>query len=384
MIDQRNPFRPAFGNAPRVWAGRSDILAAYATSLNSFPGDQARTIVVSGLRGIGKTTLLNELEDISRQQGWLTLRVHVTDADPIATLVNTTIPALIEELSPPTKRTITGATITGIGAIQTTLHENPPPQPTLNSQLRKLAALLQPHGTGIVISVDEVQHASTETLGMIATACQDLIRDDLDISLIVAGLSYGVDKLLQSPGTTFLRRGLRVELEPLSHAESYEALLSTAEDSVVSMAKDAADNAATFAQGHPYLVQLIGSLSWAHAKQNDAPQIRVADVEAMKTSAVTTLGLQVHQPELKYLSQAETRFVEAMAVAMENAHHAEVARVAEVLGKPVTSISDTRARLLVKEVIAVPARGVVSFQLPYLKEYLLMPDSKYPYKDLSY
>ena len=153
----------------------------YAASLHSFAGNQARTLVISGLRGIGKTALVNELEELARQQGWVTLRAHSTDKDPIATLVESTIPTVIHEQSPPAKRTITGATIAGIGAIQTTVNDDPRPTPTLNSQLRKLAGLLQPHGTGIVISIDEVQHANPDDLAIIATAYQDLIRDGIDI-----------------------------------------------------------------------------------------------------------------------------------------------------------------------------------------------------------
>ncbi len=380
----RNPFRPAFGIAPRVWAGRSAILDTYANSLHSFAGDQARTLVISGLRGIGKTALVNELEDLAKQQGWLSLRVHATDNDPIKTLVETTIPALIAEQSPPSKRTITGATIAGIGAIQTTLADNPQPTPTLNSQLRRLTDVLRPHGTGVVISIDEVQHANPDDLAKIATAYQDLIRDDIDISFIVAGLSHGVDALLQHPGTTFIRRGLRVELKPLTPDEARDTLISTTSGSAVIMDSGAAITAADFAQGHPYLLQLIGSLSWAKARSHNATHIRPEHVEEVKETAINSLGLQVHQPELKYLSQAETRFVEAMAKAMGNSTQAQLHTVAQLLGKPVTSVSDVRARLIIKDVIAVPARGKLSFRLPYFKEYLLHPESNYPFKEMLY
>lgn len=380
----RNPFRPAFGIAPRVWAGRTVILDTYAAALHSFPGDQARTLVISGLRGIGKTALVNELEDLAKQQGWLILRVHATDKEPITTLVETTIPTLLEQHSPPTKRTITGATIAGIGAIQTTINEPNRPVPTLNSQLRALTGLLKPHGTGIVISIDEVQHANPDDLAVIATAYQDLIRDGIDISFIVAGLSRGVDALLQHPGTTFIRRGLRVELTPLTPDEAQKTLIETAKDSVVSMDEKAAASAAQFAQGHPYLLQLIGSLSWAHARSHNIDIILPEHVDQVKATAISSLGMQVHQPELKYLTQAETKFVEAMAKAMTDTHQAAISEVAKILGKPVTSLSDVRAKLLLKEVISVPAHGKLSFRLPYFKEYLLLPDSFYPFKQLSY
>ena len=313
----------------------------YAASLHSFAGNQARTLVISGLRGIGKTALVNELEELARQQGWVTLRAHSTDKDPIATLVESTIPTVIHEQSPPAKRTITGATIAGIGAIQTTVNDDPRPTPTLNSQLRKLAGLLQPHGTGIVISIDEVQHANPDDLAIIATAYQDLIRD-----------------------------------------EARDLLITTADESAVTMDPAAAANAANFAQGHPYLVQLIGSLSWAKARSAHATQIRDEHIEDTKATAINSLGLQVHQPELTYLTQSETRFVEAMAEAMGENNHADIADIARILGKPVTSMSDVRSRLLRKEVIDASGRGEVRFRLPYFKEYLRLPDSSYPFKQM--
>lgn len=367
-----------------MWAGRTVILDTYAASLHSFAGDQARTLVISGLRGIGKTALVNELGDLAKQQGWLILRVHATDREPITTLVESTIPTLLEQHSPPAKRTITGATIAGIGAIQTTINESNRPVPTLNSQLRALTELLEPHGTGVVISIDEVQHTNPDDLAVIATAYQDLIRDGIDISFIVAGLNQGVDVLLQHPGTTFIRRGLRVELNPLTLAEAQHAIRETAGDSAVTMSDDAAIAAAQFAQGHPYLLQLIGSLSWAHARSHHNEVILPEHVDQMKATAISSLGMQVHQPELKYLTQAETAFVEAMAKVMDDANQAMLNKVAEVLAKPVTSLSDVRAKLLRKEVIAVSAHGKLSFRLPYFKEYLLLPESSYPFKQFSY
>ena len=274
-----------------------------------------------------------------------------------------------------------------IGAIQTTVNDDPRPTPTLNSQLRKLAGLLQPHGTGIVISIDEVQHANPDDLAIIATAYQDLIRDGIDINFIVAGfivagLSHGVDNLLQHPGTTFIRRGVRVELQPLSFDEARDLLITTADESAVTMDPAAAANAANFAQGHPYLVQLIGSLSWAKARSAHATQIRDEHIEETKATAINSLGLQVHQPELTYLTQSETRFVEAMAEAMGENNHADIADIARILGKPVTSMSDVRSRLLRKEVIDASGRGEVRFRLPYFKEYLHLPDSSYPFKQM--
>lgn len=383
MTVAKNPFRPAFGIVPQVWAGRQAILDSYMAALDSFPGDQGRTLVISGLRGIGKTALVTELEEIASQAGWIPIRVHTTDRNPVETLVNSTIANKIHQIDPPASRRITGATIAGLGGITTEQTQTQHPQPTLNSRLRALSDLLAPHGTGIVISIDEVQHIDPEEMAIIATAYQDLIRDGVDISLVVAGLSHGVDSLLHHPGTTFIRRGVRVELQPLSHQESVDTLITTAEKSGIAFSQPAAEAAAAFAKGHPYLVQLTGSLAWGQAKRAGKDHIDALDVDAISHIAINSLGTQVHQPELKYLTRSETQFVEAMAAVMDDSSQAELSAIAQRLGKQVTSLSDVRARLLIKEVIAATAWGKLSFRLPYFKEYLESSQSNYPFKNFS-
>lgn len=83
--------------------------------------------------------------------------------------------------------------------------------------LRELAQLVTE--TGILITLDELQSAHIDQLHRLATAVQDLMRDDLNISLACAGLPHGIDTLLQHEGTTFLRRTYRVDLHEVSDTE---------------------------------------------------------------------------------------------------------------------------------------------------------------------
>ena len=69
MVSGANPFRPSFGVSPRVLAGREDLLSDFDVALDEGPGSQLRSLLVSGARGMGKTVVLNELEDIARTRG---------------------------------------------------------------------------------------------------------------------------------------------------------------------------------------------------------------------------------------------------------------------------------------------------------------------------
>ena len=86
--------------------------------------------------------------------------------------------------------------------------------PTLESRLRELSEHLR--DSGILLTIDEIQDADPHDLESIAVAFQHLVRDELDVAIVMAGLTAGVDKLLHLPGTTFLRRARRFHLGPVT------------------------------------------------------------------------------------------------------------------------------------------------------------------------
>lgn len=92
MSFHENPFRPTFGVPPLFWVGRTAVLDTFRAALDAQPGHPGRSLVISGARGIGKTVLLNELEDIAATRGWITLRASGRSA-MVEELVETTIPA---------------------------------------------------------------------------------------------------------------------------------------------------------------------------------------------------------------------------------------------------------------------------------------------------
>lgn len=368
----RNPFRPTFGASPRFWAGRAYALEEYETAINAGPGHPFRSLVLSGTRGIGKTVLLSELEERASTQGWLVLRCPSTPG-MVTRLVESLIPEALQKFRGRSeRRKVTGFRVGGIGSISTDLDAEAEPTPTLASRMHQLADELSRFDSGFVISVDEVQDADPHDLHELATAYQDLVRDDKNVSLIVAGLTHGVDMLLDLPGTTFMRRAQRFELGPLTNEDSQLALLETARGSGLKMSFDAATRATIIAQGYPYLVQLVGSLSWDKARRDNAMEVSPHHVDAIASEAIYTIGLQVHQPSLKGVPDAQRNFLRAMADLMgEKTEPVNVTDVAKMLGKNTKGVSDTRSKLIDRELIAPAGWGQVDFVLPYFKEYLL-------------
>jgi len=361
-----NPFRPTFGASPLKWAGRNAVLDDFRAGLNGGVGNPNRAMLISGHRGMGKTVLLTELEDIAAQQGWAIIRVSGR-SDSIKELVESIIPSKIQELTSPSTRRIKEIRIAGVGGIGTE-ETSVPPVPTLESKLRELSGHL--HESGILITMDEVQDADPSDLERIAVAFQHLVRDEFTVAIVMAGLTAGVDQLLHLPGTTFLRRARRFRLGPVNSSATLAAFTDTSALTHIHFDADAAVTASNASHGYPFLIQLIGYLAWKSAAAANHAVITTATVKDIIPEAVSMMGEQVHDPAVRALTPRQMDYLYALARVADNAGEALSRAVAEELESSTTSTSEVRARLLEQGLIDAPRHGTVALGLPYLREYL--------------
>ncbi|WKK60981.1 ATP-binding protein [Corynebacterium sp. P3-F1] len=364
LTQSTNPFRPTFGASPLVWAGRHTVLTNFEKSLLGSPGNPDRSIILSGSRGIGKTVLLSEVEDIARRTGWVVLRLSAREG-MAQLLTESIIPEALDQLKDTPKRKITGFNVAGIGGVRTKMNE-PDIAPRLVSKLRELLDTLD--GTGVLITIDEIQDVHADDLTEVAVAFQDLVRDDAPIAIAMAGLTVGINRLLDLPGATFLRRARRYDLGPLTLEDARSNLVETAKNSGKEFFADAADHAAEFTQGYPYLVQLIGYLAWDLADVN----ITASDVAVARPEAARMLGLHVHQPSIRDVPGRQREFLDAMATLEANSVNGEVMinQIASALGRKINEVSDSRAKLIERDLIIPAGYGKLEFAQPYLGDYL--------------
>ncbi|WP_394281328.1 ATP-binding protein [Corynebacterium sp.] len=362
----RNPFRPTFGASPKVWAGRATVLDEFSTAIDAGPGHPNRSLIISGSRGIGKTVLLTELEDLARTRGWVVIRASGRQG-MAETLTNSTIPELMESIEPTAKRHVTGVSVAGLGSVRSELNDDQPVVPRLVTRLHELLNLLK--GTGVLITIDEIQDSNPDDLAEIAVAYQDLIRDDAEVSLAMAGLTQGINQLLNLPGATFLRRARHYELGPLTVDDATTTLAETAAEAGKPFTSGAAEYAGELTQGYPYLVQLIGFLAWNAAATSE---ITRADVSSIREEAIEILGTQVHQPSLRAVPPRQREYLDAMAHIQFQTGRSRVSTtdLTTALERPTTALSDTRGKLIDRDLIVAAGWGEVEFAQPYLGEFL--------------
>lgn len=360
-----NPFRPGFGVSPRVLAGRDQLLEEFDTALDEGPGSPLRSVLVSGARGMGKTVILNELEDAARVRGWLVVRLPES-RDLVDELVATTLPALLAEHDSEhaVRRRLTGGGIAGVGSLSTTARERYEAQETAATLLARLLDVLAGHGTGLLFTLDELQAVDREAVAAFASLYQHLLRDERDVALAAAGLPVGVGQLLQHRGTTFLRRAERVQLGPLATADVIDAARRTVEEAGGTIAEDALVALAEVVHGYPYLLQLAGYRAWREAA---GEPITAAQVRATVPVVSERMGRLVHEPALRDLPQAQRSYLAAMA---RDEGASSTGEVAARLGLSAQHANVFRTRLIERELITPAGHGRVDYSLPYLRDHL--------------
>lgn len=362
-----SPFRPSFGTSPPLVAGRDVIVSELREAIQAGPGAAGRAVLFTGNRGIGKTVMLNEVEAIAREESWLVISETATPG-LLDRLRTEQLPAAADRLrhAPRERTRLKGVTLpAGLGGLELDLPDAPGPG-GLRAQLDALTEALEPHGTGVLITLDEVHaRAARDDITQLCAIVQHAFREDRDVAFAAAGLPAAVQDLLTADVSTFLRRARRFVLEPLSPVFAEEALRVPIAQAGRTIAATNLRTAAAATHGYPYLTQVVGDQIW---RQNPtAVAITRGHVEAGVTAAVREFGAAVHEPALNDLSEVDRQFVKAMAV---DEHESSTGEIAARMRRDHAYISQYRSRLIVAGIIEPAGRGRLRFTIPYLREFV--------------
>jgi len=356
-----SPFRAGFGKSPPLLAGRDDILDQLSDALVEGTWTSERASLVEGLRGVGKTVLLNAVEDRARERGWIVVSETATPGftDRIA---RDHLARAIHRVDPPPTHRLKGVTV-GPGAVDLEPQAAPDYPLSLRSQLQRAAELNAPRG--ILITLDEISLRAADDLAHFTAEIQHAIREDLEVTFVGAGLSDAITELLSQRSLTFLRRAVRMPIGLLMPDDVKLALQEPIEDAGRTIDEDALEYAMRAAQGYPFMAQLIGDLSWKVAPERD--EIVLQDVKVAYPKARRRMGANIHSRALRELSPTDRTVLAHMALSDGPSAVADLRRA---LGVNPQHLNVYRQRLIDAGMIRSAGHGQVDFALPYLRDYL--------------
>lgn len=371
MVGLINPFRPSFGVNPPLLVGRDAELLAFADAVDAGPGVPGRATLYTGVRGVGKTVMLNEVESAARERGWV---VVTETAVPglVGRLVRHRLPEVAEQLelerSGEGRRRLTAVTLPlHLGGVTW----QPPAaeqQLDLRAQVTALTDHLAERGTGLLITVDELHRADRSGLRELVATLQHCFREERPIAFAGAGLPAAIADLLNDDVLTFLRRADRYHLGSVDLADVADALRTPLLQTGHSITEEALDIAARGTGGYPFLIQLVGywTCKMPSAGPTEGPIIESAAAAGVQ-AARRRLGSLVHEPALRDLSEVDRTFLAKMAVDDGPSRMADIAERMEV---DANYVSQYRRRLIAADLIYRTGHGRVDYTLPHLREYL--------------
>ncbi|MHB8492269.1 MAG: ATP-binding protein [Solirubrobacteraceae bacterium] len=383
-MDQRlNPYTPGSGIKPRRLAGRDGDLDAFGVLLERLGhGQPERSLIYSGLRGVGKTVLLLEFETLAREAGWACNDVEeVGSGDFRQTFAELAYQML---LSMSRRKRMEGRAMAALGVLKAfTLGvpggitaridvevskgtaDSGDPERDLATLLVEVGQVAQTGGTGAVFFLDEMQGLGDVALAAVCMAMNRVGQRSLPVALVGAGLPP-LPRLLRAAKPYAERMFAYRELERLSDAEARLALVAPAAQLDVQYEPEAVELIIEASAGYPHFLQEYGRVLW---NEVEASPISARDVESGQALISEALSRRFFRDRFETASDAEQRYLSAMAeLGDEPARTADVARRAGY--KDLGSTSLLRENLMRKDLVYSPRRGLVAFTVPLFADYM--------------
>lgn len=386
MIDYRNPYTPGAGAMPKYLAGRDDILEAASLQIKALAANyQNRSIVLYGLRGVGKTVLLNSIESIAEGEGVLVRHIEVEEKKGLISPLASACCSLSSSLNKielvkskldQMRNLFTSLTLSvdaGDGSLSFGFNEDILGTSLASSRnlsgdftdiLVVLGKYAQAAGASILIGIDELQYAGKEELEALACALHRVTQLGLPVMFCCAGLPKLL-KMLGEAKTYSERQFNFVKVDSLPRDKAVEAIVRPAQKLGVRYSDEAVDTIISYTEGYPYFIQELCSTIWT---SSDSKCISLETV--LECTSLTDIRLDEGFFSVRYdrCTPRQKEFLIAMVRCGELP--CTLANVAHYMGRDVSSIGPLRAQLISRGLIYSAARGEVDFTVPQFDRYL--------------
>jgi AAA ATPase domain len=389
-----NPYSPGAGSPPPELAGRDRLREQVRVAIARIRrGNAAKSVLMVGLRGVGKTVLLDRMRTDAEGLGAYTLRIEAPENRSLPALLAPQLRLVLLRLSR-VEAAKKGAqrglrALAGFAKalkfkyrdIDVGLDFDPEPGLADNGDLEAdLTALLEEvglaarkAGTIVVLFIDELQYLASDQFAALISALHRCAQGNLPLTVVGAGLPQL--RALAGDAKSYAERLFDFPMiETLAPAEAEQAIVKPAHDHGVNFTPEAIAEIVSATRGYPYFLQEWGKHAWDVA---DESPITWSDVSAASVAAVAALDESFFRVRFDRLTPGEKKYLRAMAELGPGPHRS--GDIAQTLSRKVNSLGPVRQGLITKGMIWSPSHGDTAFTVPLFDEFMkrIMPGSEW-------
>ncbi|MET7243004.1 ATP-binding protein [Methylobacterium sp. EM32] len=385
MDPSANPYAPGAGTRPPLLAGRDDLVANATTALaRAKRGRHGKSFVAVGLRGVGKTVVLNKVLELAEAERYQVAYIEAHDNASLASLLVPQLRAIMLRIS-----RMEGAKEVGrkslailknfanalkleIGEIEFGLdfatEAGIADSGDLANDLPELLTVLGQAAadkkTAIAILIDEIQYLAESEIGALVMAIHRVNQRGLPIVLIAAGLPQILGKMGDSK--SYAERLFDFpRVEALKKEDAISAISVPALDEGVEFTTDALNLICQVTRGYPYFLQEWAYVAWNLAASSPITADVVASAEV---EAIRRLDESFFRVRLERMTPTERRYIQAMSRLGSGPHSS--GDIAKSYGASVSTVAPLRSNLISKGMIWSPAYGMTDFTVPLFDEFV--------------
>ncbi len=384
MDPRRNPFAPGAGNPPPELAGRGELLETVSIAIDRIKGGRsAQSVILYGLRGVGKTVLLTQMRLSAEADGAIAVNIEAPEDRSLPAMLAPALRAALLKMdrlaaaadgARRALRALAGFAKLKIryADLEVAIDVNPEQgladsgdlATDLTDVIRAAGEAARSAGTAVVLFIDELQYVAEDEMAALITALHAANQLRLPVTLVGAGLPQLLGRMGRAK--SYAERLFRFEpLGPLDASASRSALRNPIIHEGEIITDDAIDAIQIATEGYPYFLQEWGRQSWDVA---DSSPIDSDDVATASKAALAQLDASFFRVRFERLTPKEKEYLRAMAALGPGPHRS--GEIAQQLGKMVNSVGPVRNSLIQKGMIFSPDHGGTAFTVPMFDAYM--------------
>ncbi len=382
----RNPFSPGAGAPPPELAGRDGVLEEAAVLFGRVLKKRPeKSLIMTGLRGVGKTVLLNEMERMALQTGYRTIFIEASVQKPLAVLLVPQLRTLLYELDRmagagnkvrrglAVLKSFVGGIKVSFGDVELGLDIEPEKgsadsgdlEVDLPSLFIAVGEAAEERQCAVAIFIDEIQYFSSGELNALIMAMHKMQQRQLPLVLVGAGLP--ILPGLAGDAKSYAERLLSFsDIGPLQEDDSAKALQDPVRAEGVAFEPAALQEIYRLTKGYPYFLQEWGYQAW---NQSESSPITLHLVQETTKQVITRLDENFFRVRFDRLTDGEKKYLRAMAELGQGPYH--TTEISGMLGvESSTALSPVRSKLIKKGMIYSPSHGLLNFTVPLFDEFM--------------